>query len=105
MALVAMSRADTIRYVAKTDPAYSTREVEIDPDNPALGKERIEEIGDNPTYFLLRGLDVFLMGWVYDSGSVLSGTEGSNDISIHTRLNKTNIEAVRFGIVGFSTLR
>jgi hypothetical protein len=42
------------------------------------------------------------MGHLWDSASVLRGVQGSDEVGIHTRVNQTNIDAVRHGLAGFS---
>lgn len=79
MALTAMSVSDTWVFESDRDPDKGT---------------------ENATKFTLGTLDVFLKGHIFDSATEISG-QGS--ITIHT--NKTNIEAVRFGLKGWSNFR
>jgi len=101
MALIAMTTADTVDHVSDLDPCKRKQKVFRDPENPSAGYDLKDEILEGATVFKLRPLDVFLMGFIYDSASVLRGTEGSAEIGIHTRVNQTNIEAVRHGLSGF----
>ena len=41
------------------------------------------------------------MGYIYDNASSLVGKQGSDEVGIKTRVNQTNIDAVRFGLRGF----
>jgi hypothetical protein len=101
MALIAMSSSDVLDFVSDLDPAKSQKSTLIDPNDPSKGEIMDEVIGSGATVFELKSLDVFLMGYIYDNASTLSGEQGSNAIGIHTRMNQTNIEAVRHGLVGF----
>ena len=99
MALIAMTTADTVDYVSDLDPAKIY-------DKPpaadgALPLKRTFKILPGATTFKLRPLDVFLMGHIWDSASVLRGVQGSDEVGIHTRVNQTNIDAVRHGLAGF----
>jgi hypothetical protein len=97
---MAMTTSDIVKYVSFRDPAKTAKLVPIDPEKPD-GEKRAEwEIGPNATYFHLAPLDVFLMGHIYDNASTLSGQQGGAEIKIATRVNQTNIDAVRFGLVG-----
>jgi hypothetical protein len=102
MALLAMTTADTIDYVSDLDPSKVKTEVMNDPEDSTKGKKIVVEIKEGATSFKLRGLDVFLMGLIYDNASTLSGKEGSTEYGIHTKVNQTNIEAVRHGLIGFT---
>jgi len=101
MALIALTVHDTVEYVSDLDPAKTKQFVPIDPSDPTKGEEEREVIGEGATVFLLRPLDVFLMGHIYDSASVISGKQGDDTVGIHTRVNQTNIDAVRHGLAGF----
>ena len=59
------------------------------------------QIDEGATKFKLKSLDVFLMGYIYDNASTLSGKQGTDEVGIHTRMNQTNIECVRHGLAGF----
>ena len=102
MALVAMTTADTVDYVSDLDPAKTKKEVSLDPEKPEGPKKEIIVIAEGATTFKLKSLDVFLMGHIYDSASVLRGVQGSEEVGIHTRMNQTNIDAVRHGLAGFT---
>jgi len=69
MALIAM----TITYVSDKDPAKKKTTVFLDPTDPSKGEITSSEIGSDATVFRLRPLDVFLMGYIYDNASELSG--------------------------------
>ena len=71
------------------------------PSDPSKGEIIRDVIGEGATVFFLKPLDVFLMGYIYDNASTLSGKQDSNEIGIHTRVNQTNIDAVRHGLAGF----
>jgi hypothetical protein len=98
VALVAMTTADVVDYVSDRDPAKKARTVLVDPTDPSKGEIVTKEVGDGATVFGLKALDVFLMGYIYDTASVLERDQNSSKIGIHTRVNQTNIDAVRFGL-------
>jgi len=102
MALIAMTTSETITYVSDKDPAKKKTIAFLDPNDPSKGETTTSEIGSDATVFRLRPLDVFLMGYIYDNASELSGRQDSIEIGIRTKINQTNIEAVRHGLVGFS---
>jgi len=102
MALLAMTTSETVTYVSDKDPAKKKTTRFLDPTDPSKGETTSTEIGSNATVFRLRPLDVFLMGYIYDNASELSGRQDSIEIGIRTKINQTNIEAVRHGLVGFS---
>jgi len=102
MALIAMTTSETITYVSDKDPAKKKTTTFLDPTAPSKGETISSEIGSDATIFRLRPLDVFLMGYIYDNASELSGRQDSIEIGIRTKINQTNIEAVRHGLVGFS---
>lgn len=99
MALLAMTTADIVKYVSDKDPAKVRKIVPMDPEVPDGPKKEEIEIGPNATYFHLAPLDVFLMGYIYDNASSLTGQQGGSEIGIKTKMNQTNIDAVRFGLV------
>lgn len=101
MALIAMTVADTVEFVSDKDPAKSKKPVPLDASDPSKGEIIRDVIGEGATVFFLKPLDVFLMGYIYDNASTLSGKQDSNEIGIHTRVNQTNIDAVRHGLAGF----
>ena len=99
MALMAMTTSDVIRYVSDKDPAKVKKLIPVDDEKPDGDKKLDITIGPNATYFTLAPLDVFLMGYIYDNASSLTGQAGGAEIGIKTRMNQTNIDAVRFGLV------
>lgn len=101
MALIAMSVSDSLVYVSDKDPCKTKSEVPIDPADPSKGTREEVTIAEGATKFHLKGLDVFLMGHIYDNASALTGRQGSDEVGIQTRMNKTNIDAVRHGLAGF----
>jgi hypothetical protein len=109
MALIAMTTSDQLDYVSILDPAKKLvkKPVKQSEADLAAGLEEKEkfveefEIGPGATVFKLRGLDVFLMGHIYDNASSLSGKSGSDEVGIHTKVNATNLETVRHGLMGF----
>ena len=101
MALIAMTTADAIDYVSDLDPSKRKTKTARDASDPTKGFIESWDIKEGATTFKLRGLDVFLMGMIYDNASQLSGKEGSNEYGIQTRVNQTNIQAVRHGLIGF----
>jgi hypothetical protein len=104
LALLAMTPADVLDYVSDADPSKKKvkKEIKGAAGEPAVTKD-VTEIGPGATVFKLKGLDVFLMGWIYDNASTLSQSNAS-EVGIHTRINQTNIEAVRHGLAGFTNL-
>lgn len=102
MALIAMTTSDVVEYVSEKDPAKTKQPTLVDPNDPSKGEIMSTVIGDGATVFKLKPLDVFLMGYIYDNASTLSGRQGDDTVGIHTKVNQTNIEAVRHGLVGFS---
>lgn len=101
MALVALTIASTITYVSDRDPSKQVVDVPIDPEDLSKGAKKETRIGDGATKFFLKPLDVFLKGYIYDNATHLVGKSGTDDVGIHTRINQTNIDAVRFGLAGF----
>ncbi|WP_113155966.1 hypothetical protein [Nitratireductor sp. OM-1] len=101
MALIAMTVSDTVEHVSVKDPARTVTKVPVDENDPSKGMRDQVNIADGATKFFLKPLDVFLMGYIYDNASSLSGKEGSDEIGIKTRVNQTNIDAVRHGLAGF----
>jgi hypothetical protein len=103
MALIAMTTADTIDYVSIRDPSKKPVKKEVKAATPDEAAQFIDdfEIGPGATVFSLKPLDVFLMGFIYDNASTLSGKQGTDEVGIHTRVNQTNIECVRHGLAGF----
>lgn len=105
MAVKALTIGDTFEYVSNTDSCKKITQVLVDPNDPAKGKREHVEILPGATVFGLRPLDVFLMGYIYDNASSLSGKQGSDEVGIHTRVNQTNIDAVRFGLAYFKNFK
>ena len=101
MALIALTTADQAEYVSDLDPSKKRVDVPIDPNDPAKGTKKVVRISDGASVFYLRNLEVFLKGYIYDNASSLSGEQDSNKIGIQTRVNQTNIDAVRHGLTGF----
>jgi len=101
MAIIAMTTSDTLDYVSDIDPAKVKTRVLKDPMDLSKGYEIKTVISPGATVFKLRSLDVFLKGMIYDSASVLQGKEGSAEYGIHTKMNATNIDDVRHGLLGF----
>jgi hypothetical protein len=97
-----MTTADSLDYVSDMDPSKVKTKTPNDPADSTKGFTEHVEIKEGATSFKLRGLDVFLMGLIYDNASTLSGKEGSTEYGIHTKVNQTNIEAVRHGLIGFT---
>jgi hypothetical protein len=102
MALIAMTTADAVDYVSNLDPSKVRKKVPVDENDVSKGTKTITVIGEGATVFKLKSLDVFLMGYIYDNASHLGRREGSDEVGIHTRMNQTNIECARHGIVGFT---
>jgi hypothetical protein len=100
MALVAMTTADTVDFVSNMDPCKKKTQVPLDPENLELGTKEEVTIEDGASVFKIAPLEVFLMGHIYDNASILRGKQGDAEIGIHTRINQTNIDAVRFGLRG-----
>lgn len=105
MAIKALSISDTFEYVSDTDPAKVRKQVPVDVDDPSKGTKEEIEIKDGATVFGLKPLDVFLMGYIYDNASSLTGRQGSEEVGIHTRVNQTNLEAVKYGLAYFKNFK
>lgn len=101
MALRANTIGDTFEYVADADPCKVKVQTQIDPKDSSKGFITDYIIKDGATKFFLSSLDVFLMGDIYDNSQALTGEEGSRKVGIQTRMNLTNIEAVRHGLKGW----
>lgn len=102
MAIKAILLSDTFEYVSDTDPCKVKHKVEKVPGDPSKGFEEHIEIKEGATKFGLRPLDLFLMGHIYDNASSLTGKQNSDEVGIQTRVNQTNIDAVRFGLAYFT---
>ncbi len=94
-----MTTSDTVDYVSDQDP--SKKKVPQPAKDPNAEPAMTTVIEDGATTFKLKPLDVFLMGYIYDNASTLSGKQGTDEVGIHTRMNQTNIECVRHGLAGF----
>ncbi|MBY0560011.1 hypothetical protein [Hyphomicrobium sp.] len=105
MAIKALTLSETFEHVSDTDPSKIKKTVPVDPKDPAKGTKEEVTIEEGATVFGLKPLDVFLMGHIYDNASTLTGKQGSEDIGIHTRVNQTNIEAVKFGLAYFKNFK
>lgn len=105
MAIKALSLSDTFEYVSDSDPSKVRKQVQVDNDDPSKGIKEEIEIKDGATIFGLKPLDVFLVGYIYDNASTLTGRQGSEEVGIHTRVNQTNLEAVKFGLAYFKNFK
>lgn len=102
MAIRALTKGDTFKHVSDKDPAKRKVLALVDENDKSKGEISREEIDWNDaTVFHLSALDVFLMGYIYDNASLLTGSQGGEAFDIKTRVNQTNIDAVRFGLRGF----
>lgn len=99
MALRALTTADVFIFASKRDPSVTVTKVLNDATDASKGFKEEVVIGEGASKFGLRPLDVFLMGHIYDNATELrtARAEGS-DVGIHTRINQTNIDAVRFSL-------
>jgi hypothetical protein len=105
MAIKALTLSDTFEYVSDSDPCKVKITVDVDKDDPKKGTKEIVEIKDGATVFGLKPLDVFLMGYIYDNASSLTGKQGSEEVGIHTRVNQTNVDTVKFGLAYFKNFK
>ena len=105
MALIAMTTADAIDYVSDLDPSKRKTKTARDPQDPSKGFIESWEIKEGATTFKLRPLDVFLNSMIYDNASMLQGMEGSNAMGVQMKVNQTNLEAVRHGLIGFTNFK
>ena len=105
MAIKALTLSDTFEYVSDQDPSKVKKKVPVDAADPSKGTKDEITIAEGATVFGLKALDVFLMGYIYDNASSLSGKQGSDEVGIHTRMNQTNIDAVRFGLSYFKNFK
>jgi len=96
-----MTTSDTVEYVSDRDPAKTKQTVFVDPADPAKGTVEKTVVGEGATVFVLKPLDVFLMSWIYDNASALTGKQGTDEVGIQTKVNQTNLDAVRHGLSGF----
>jgi hypothetical protein len=101
MALIGISCGDTFEYVSEGDPSKRRVDEPIDPKHPDKGSRTKVVIDDDATVFELGVLDVFLMGMIYDRASAIAPRESDGELAFSTRVNQTNIEAVRYGLRGW----
>lgn len=100
MALKALTVDTTVEYVSDMDPAKKRVMVPVDPNDKSKGEREEVQIEPGATVFKLKPLDVFLMGMIYDNASTLHGRQGDDTVGISTKVNQTNIDAVRHSLVG-----
>jgi hypothetical protein len=101
MAIKALVLSTVLTHVLFNDPSRRSVTSPVDPDDASKGSKTDVVIDADATVFSYKPLDVFLMGYIYDRASILSQSgDGSTDMK--TRLNETNIDAVRFGITAIS---
>lgn len=105
MAIKALTLAHTFEHVSDTDPCKVKSQVPVDPEDPSKGTKEHVEIKEGATVFGLKPLDVFLIGYIYDNASSLSGKQGDDTVGIHTRVNQTNADAVKFGLAYFKNFK
>src|SRR5271156_2417888 len=89
MALVGVTKDKTFVYVSDLDPCKTTQDVPVDPANPALGTKKQEVILEGATKFTLCGLDVFLMGMIYDKSSSITRDDIEGTSGLVTKMNAT----------------
>lgn len=104
MALVALNKSVQFRYVSDRDPSKSSKETPIDPKDLSKGMVTEEVIDSGATVFILQPLDVFLMGKVFDQNMRFK-QNGEAEVGIEMAINQTNIEAVKYGLVGWEGLK
>jgi hypothetical protein len=109
MALVGISRTDTFEYVSNDDPCKRRVPKMLPGLASSLAVMMTGEdvvIDDGATLFRLGVLDVFLMGMIYDKSTKISRSlDDGGDVSMHTSINATNIETVRYGLRGWEHFR
>jgi hypothetical protein len=100
MALRAMTTAGTETFVSVADPSVTQKEkIYNDPKDQTKGYREVAKAWDaDASKFKIRALDVFLMGEIYDNASTLTGKQGTDEVGIHTKVNRTNLDTVRFGL-------
>lgn len=96
MAVKALTLSDTVKYVSNDDPSKVIKQVPLDPADESKGTKDEVVIEAGATTFHLKPLDVFLMAHIYDNASSL--TTSNTGAEMKTRVNQTNIEAVRHGL-------
>ena len=101
MAVTGITRSDKTDHVLDSDPAK--RRVPLEVPRIENGEKITEEvvIDDDATFFECGVLDLFLMGMIYDQATQVSRAEEDGLLQVNTRLNRTNIDAVRFGLKGW----
>lgn len=112
MALVAVSNRDTEKFVSKFDPARTMVDVKINPDDKSKdAPTKKEEVIDysTATIFHVGSLEVGLMSDIFDGamnmGAHTIGTNGLPQMDVRMMINKTNVEAVRFGLRGWDNFQ
>ncbi|QIG66822.1 hypothetical protein EVB27_153 [Rhizobium phage RHph_TM16] len=101
MAVKALVLSTVLTHVLSTDPSRKVVTKPVDPEDASKGTKTEIVIDADATVFSYKPLDVFLMGYIYDRASILSQSgDGSTDMK--TRLNETNIDAVRFGVTSIA---
>lgn len=105
MAIKALTLSDTFEYVSAMDPCKVKVTIDVDPKDPKKGTIIDWTIKEGATIFGLKPLDVFLMGHIYDNANLMTGRTGTLDVQMMTRINQTNIDAVRFGLAYFKNFQ
>lgn len=105
MAIKALTLSDTFEYVSDMDPSKVKVTIDVDPNDPKKGTVEDFLIKEGATYFGLKPLDVFLMGHIYDTANLMTGRQGVTEVQMMTRINQTNIDAVRFGLAYFKNFK
>lgn len=101
-----MSISDTVKHVSIYDPARIVTKVPVDPNDPSGPTKEEVTYGDDATIFRLSSLDVYLMADIYDNTSAWSQNQATaGEATLRTKLNKTNLEACRFGLRGWSNFK
>jgi hypothetical protein len=102
MAVIGISRSETFEYVLDSDPCK--KRIPLDVPGIENGEKITEEvvIEEGATVFKLGVLDLFLMGEIYDKSTLVTRNDADHQVGVHTRLNQTNIDAVRFGLKGWT---
>jgi hypothetical protein len=105
MAVKALTLGETFEYVSEKDPCKVKQTIEIVEGDPSKGTIDDWVIKEGATVFGLKPLDVFLMGYIYDNANTLTSRQGSDVVGIQTRINASNIDAVRFGLAYFKNFQ
>lgn len=98
MAIVGISKGDLVAYVSDDDPCKKIGKVPVDASDPSKGLKEETQITEGATVFNIGGLDVFMMGWIYDRGQSITRDAVEGEMGIQTKMNATAIEACRFGV-------